>query len=72
MRSVLSSAPLDLVDLLFYFERLEVIEFWLVGLKFSMKFVLACFLLSTVSLASHLMPRTLLKLTSSMSCPKSY
>jgi hypothetical protein len=27
MRSILSFAPFDLVDLLFYFEGLEVIEF---------------------------------------------
>jgi len=30
MRRVLSSAPLDLVDLLLDFKRLEVIELWLV------------------------------------------
>jgi hypothetical protein len=49
MRGILSPAPLDLVDLLFYLEGLQVIEFWFVGLKFGMEFVLAGFFLNHVS-----------------------
>lgn len=45
MRGVLSSAPFYLVDLLFNFQRLEVIEFGLVGLKLGVKLVLAGFFL---------------------------
>lgn len=46
MRSVLSSAPFNLVDLLFDFQRLEVIEFGLVRLEFGVELVLAGFFLS--------------------------
>lgn len=49
MRCVLSSAPLDLVDLLFYLQGFEVVEFWLVRLELGMELILACFLLPTVS-----------------------
>lgn len=42
---ILPSAPLDFVDFLLYFERLEVIELWLVGLKLGVEFVFACLLL---------------------------
>ena len=45
MRSILSPAPLDLVDLLFYFEGLEVVEFRFVGLELCVELVLAGFLL---------------------------
>jgi hypothetical protein len=45
MRRILSFTPLDLVDFLFDFEGLEVIEFRLVGLKFGVEFVFACFFL---------------------------
>ena len=45
MRSVLSATPLDLVDLLFYLERLEVIELGFVGLKLGVEFVFARLLL---------------------------
>lgn len=45
MGSVLSSTPLNLVDLFFYFEGLEVIEFGFVRLKFGVEFVFACFFL---------------------------
>jgi hypothetical protein len=45
MRGILSSAPLDLVDLLFYLEGLEIIELWLVGLEFCMELILAGFFL---------------------------
>lgn len=48
MRGILSSAPLDLVDLLFYFKGLQVIELWLVGLKFCMELILAGFFLEDV------------------------
>lgn len=41
----MSSTPLDLVDLLFDFEGLEVIELGLVGLKLGVEFVLAGFFL---------------------------
>ena len=41
MSGVLSSAPLDLVDLLLYFQRLEVIELGFVRLKFCVELVLA-------------------------------
>lgn len=43
---ILSFAPFDLVDLLFDFERLEVIEFWFVGLELGVKLVLAALLLA--------------------------
>lgn len=49
MRSVLSSAPLYLVDFLFYFEGLEVVELWLMGLELGVELVFACFLLLLVS-----------------------
>lgn len=45
MGGILSSTPLDLVDLLFDFEGLEVIELGLVGLKLGVEFVLAGFFL---------------------------
>ena len=41
MGRVLPFAPLDLIDLLFDLQRLEVIELWLVGLKLGVKLVLA-------------------------------
>jgi hypothetical protein len=49
MRSILPPAPLYLVDLLFYFEGFEVVEFGFMGLKFSVKLILACFFLQGVS-----------------------
>ena len=54
MRSILSPAPLDLVDLLFYFEGFQVVEFGLVGLEFGVEFILAGFFLNHVSLLNHL------------------
>jgi hypothetical protein len=45
MCRVLSSAPFDLVDLLLDFQRLEVIELWLMGLELCVKLVLAAFFL---------------------------
>lgn len=45
MRCILSSAPLDFVDLFFNFEGLQVIEFGLVRLEFGMEFILAGFFL---------------------------
>lgn len=45
MRSILPSAPLDLVDFLLYLQRFQIIEFGLMRLKLSVEFVLACFLL---------------------------
>jgi hypothetical protein len=49
MGSILSPAPFYLIDLLFYFERFEVIEFGLMRLKLGVKLVLACFFLDQVS-----------------------
>jgi hypothetical protein len=55
MRRILSTAPLYLVDLLFYLERLQVVEFRLVGLKFGVELVLAGFFLVTSASLSQLM-----------------
>jgi hypothetical protein len=49
MGGVLSAAPLDLVDLLFYLQGFEVIELGLMRLKFGMKLVFARLLLRRVS-----------------------
>lgn len=38
---ILPSAPLDLVDLFFDFQGLQIVEFWLVRLEFGVKFVFA-------------------------------
>lgn len=46
MRGVLSSTPLDLVDLFLDLEGFEVVKFGFMGLKFSMEFVFTSFLLS--------------------------
>lgn len=45
MGRVLALAPLDLVDLLFDLEGLQVVEFWLVGLKLGVELVFARFFL---------------------------
>lgn len=45
MGGILSSTPLDLVDLLFDFEGLEVIELRFMGLELGVEFVLASFFL---------------------------
>jgi hypothetical protein len=47
MGSILSSAPLDLVDLLFYFEGLQVIELGLVGLELRVELVFTRFFLGS-------------------------
>lgn len=49
MRRILPTAPLDLVDLLFYFEGLEIIEFRFVRLELCVELVLAGFLLLQLS-----------------------
>lgn len=49
MGGILSSTPLDLVDLLFDFEGLEVIELGFVRLKLGVEFVLASFFLLDTS-----------------------
>jgi hypothetical protein len=49
VRSILPPAPLYLIDLLFYFEGFEVVEFGFVGLKFGVELILACFFLQNVS-----------------------
>jgi hypothetical protein len=48
MGSILSSAPLNLIDLLFYFKGFEVVEFGFVRLKFRMELILARFFLGHV------------------------
>jgi hypothetical protein len=50
---ILPSTPLDLVDLLFDFEGLEVIELGFVRLEFGVEFVLASFFLLGTSDASR-------------------
>jgi hypothetical protein len=47
MGSILSPAPLDLVNLLFYLEGFQVIEFGFMGLEFGMEFVFASFFLAS-------------------------
>ena len=49
MRGVLSSAPFNLVDLLFNLQRLKVVKLWFVGLKLGMELVFAGFLLRAVN-----------------------
>lgn len=49
MGGILSSTPLDLVDLLFDFEGLEVIELGLVRLELGVEFVFAGFFLLSTS-----------------------
>jgi hypothetical protein len=49
MRGILPTTPLDFVDLLFYLQRFEIIEFGLVGLELGMKLVFASLLLRRVS-----------------------
>jgi hypothetical protein len=51
MGGILSSTPLDFVDLLLNFEGLKIIEFGFVRLEFGMEFVLASFFLR---LSAHL------------------
>lgn len=46
MGGILSTAPLDLIDFLFDFEGLEVVEFRLVGLKLRVELVFAGFFLA--------------------------
>jgi hypothetical protein len=55
MGSILSPAPLDLVDLLFYFEGFEIIEFGFVRLELRMELVLACFFLDNVNSSALLL-----------------
>lgn len=45
VRGVLAAAPFDLVDLLLYLERLEIIELGLMGLELGMELVFAGLLL---------------------------
>lgn len=54
MRGVLSSTPLDLVDLLFYLQGFQVIELGLMRLELGVEFVFTCFLLSMVSYSEHI------------------
>jgi hypothetical protein len=55
MGSILSPAPFDLVDLLFYFEGFEIVEFGFVRLELGMELVLACFFLDNVSSSALLL-----------------
>lgn len=48
MRSILSTAPLDLVYLFLDFERLQVVKLGLMGLELGVKFVFARFFLKRV------------------------
>lgn len=52
MRSILPTAPFDLVDLLFDFKGFEVVKFGLMGLKLRMELVLAGFFLLYISSSS--------------------
>jgi len=54
MGSILSPAPLDLVNLLFYLEGFQVIEFGFMGLEFGMEFVFAGFFLASTTSVSVL------------------
>jgi hypothetical protein len=54
MGSILSPAPLDLVNLLFYLEGFQVIEFGFMGLEFGMEFVFASFFLASPTSVSVL------------------
>jgi hypothetical protein len=56
---ILSSAPLYFVDLLFYFEGLQVIEFGFVGLEFGVELVLACFFLKSSQTPAREIPRAI-------------
>ena len=49
MRGVLSLAPLDFIDLLFYLQGFQIIELGLVRLELRVEFVFASFLLPTVN-----------------------
>ena len=48
MRGILSAAPFDLVDLLFYLKGFQIIELGLVGLELGMELVFAGLLLPWV------------------------
>lgn len=48
MRSILSTAPLDLVYLFLDFERLQVVKLGLMGLELGVEFVFAGFFLQGV------------------------
>jgi hypothetical protein len=52
MGSILSAAPLDLVDLFLDLERLEVVKLRLVGLKLGVKFVFTRFFLPRIRKAA--------------------
>ncbi len=54
MRGILSPTPLDLVDFLLYLQGFQVIELGLMRLELGMKFVLASFLLPTVSYSERI------------------
>ena len=54
MRGVLSSTPLDLVDLLFYLQGFQVIELGFMRLELGVEFVFASFLLPTVSYSQRI------------------
>lgn len=48
MGRILPSTPFDLIDLLFYLQRLEVIKFRFVGLELGVELVFAGFFLLSV------------------------
>lgn len=60
MRRILPSTPLDLVDLLFYLQRLEVVKFGFMGLELGVELVFAGFFLLNVKLAEDIESRAML------------
>jgi hypothetical protein len=60
VRRILPSTPLDLVDLLFYLQRLEVVKFGFMGLELGVELVFAGFFLLNVKLAEDIESRAML------------
>ena len=59
MSGIRPSTPLDFIDFLLYFKRLQVIELRLMGLELRMEFIFAgCFLESDVLIPIQCMPET--------------
>lgn len=53
MRGILPLTPFDFVDLLLDLERLEIVEFGLVGLELSMELIFAGFFLRKMSINAY-------------------
>jgi hypothetical protein len=60
VRRILPSTPLDLIDLLFYLQRLEVVKFGFMGLELGVELVFAGFFLLSVKLAEDIESRAIL------------